>query len=177
LVLIFFFDFKNINNISVIAQVERLAATGTLNSRLIKIPGILVDCVVVAKPENHWQTFATHYNPGYNGELQVPLSLPPPLPLNERKIISRRAALELKLHSIINLGIGMPEGIAKIAFEERIIDYVTLTAEAGVIGGIPNGGLDFGTAVNKKCLFDQGTMFDFYDGGGLDCAFFRIRPS
>jgi len=161
---------KNSNGF-VIVQVERIADRGTLNARQVKIPGILVDCVVVARSENHWQTFAEPYNPSFSCEIRMPMQSIASMEMSPRKIIARRAAFELKPNSVVNLGIGMPEGVAQVANEERIIEYLTLTAEPGVIGGVPNGGLNFGTGTNMDCLIDQPYQFDFYDGGGLDMAF------
>jgi propionate CoA-transferase len=154
----------------VIAQVERIAASDSLNPREVQVPGILVDCVVLAKPENHLQTYATPYNHAFSGRQRVPLDRFEPLELNERKIIARRCAFELPLGGVVNLGIGMPEGVAAVAAEERVLKYVTLTAEPGIVGGIPQGGLDFGAALNPEAVIQQNQQFDFYDGGGLDLA-------
>jgi propionate CoA-transferase len=161
----------------VIVQVARVAESGSLSSREVKIPGILVDCVVVSQPEHHWQTFGTPYSPAMSGELRRVRNSIAPLELSERKVIARRAAMELRPNSVVNLGIGMPEGIANVAAEEHILDLLTLTAEPGAMGGMPTGGLDFGSAVNAHAILDQPSQFDFYDGGGLDAAFLGMAQA
>ena len=154
----------------VIAQVERIAESGSLNTREVQVPGVLVDCVVVAQPENHRQTYAVSYNHAYSGRQRVPFDRIEPLALDERKIIGRRCAFEIPLGGVINLGIGMPEALASVAAEERVLKLVTLTAEPGIIGGLPQGGLSFGAALNPSAIIQQNQQFDFYDGGGLDMA-------
>jgi propionate CoA-transferase len=154
----------------VIAQVEYITEAGSMLPRRVKVPGILVDCVVVAQAENHPQNLGGTYNAAFSAEVRVPLDAMEAMPLDERKVIARRAAFELLPNAVVNLGIGMPEGVAAVANEEKILKYMTLTAEPGVIGGVPASGVNFGAATNPDAVVDMNQQFDFYDGGGLDLA-------
>jgi propionate CoA-transferase len=153
----------------VIAQVKRMALRGTLPPKQVKIPGMLVDLIVVDPGQT--QTFFTGHDPAYAGEIRVPLGNIAALPFSVRKIVARRAALELYSGAICNLGSGISTGIASLAAEENAIDDVVLTNEQGLIGGVPATGNEPGAGRNYQAMIDQPYQFDFYDGGGLDLAF------
>lgn len=161
----------------VIAQVKYLAEAKSLHPKDVKVPGVLVDYIVVADPENHRQTIGTLYSPGLAGHLRIPLDSIPLIPLSERKVIARRAAMELRDDMIVNLGIGVPADIASVAVEEGVIDRFTLTTEIGSYGGMPASGGNFGSAFNAEAIIEHESQFDFYDGGGLDIAFLGLAQA
>lgn len=162
----------------VIVQVEKVVANGCLDPKLVKIPGIYVDYLVVAEdPQDQVQCSAIEgftYDPAMSGEVVAPLAGMEFPPMSAKKIIGRRAALELQKNAVVNLGIGAPEYVAMVANEEGIGDWMTLTVEAGGIGGVSQGGNKFGGAVNAEALLDQPYQFDFYDGGGVDLAYLGL---
>ncbi len=155
----------------VIVQVENIVGNGELKPHDVVIPGIMVDYVVQASLKNHQQTFGCDFNPAYIGAAKGEHIDLLPLDMSIKKIMGRRASFELNSGDIVNLGIGAPEAVARVADEEGVIDDFTLTAEPGVIGGVPAGGLNFGASNNPEAIIDQPSQFDFYDGGGLDIAF------
>ena len=161
----------------VIAQAHNLAMAGSLHPKNVKVPGTLIDYVVIAKPENHHQTQATYFSPVLAGHLKVPMEGIPALPLDARKIIGRRAAAEMAAGNIINLGVGIPAVIPSVIAEEGMTGKVTTTTELGVFGGVPAIGLDFGGAVNADAMIEHASMFDYYDGGGLDVTFVGLAQT
>ena len=153
----------------VIAQVERIVEQGSIKPKDVKVPGILVDAVVVAgDPILHRMNYGVMYDPALSGEIRMPVDTMPKMQLDERKVIARRAAFELPLNGAINLGVGAPDGVASVASEEKVTPFLTMTTEAGAIGGVLAGGSSFGSSANAHSIIDQNQMFDFYHGGGLD---------
>jgi propionate CoA-transferase len=164
----------------VIVQVER-ANGGFANAQDVRIPGKLVDYIYV-DPEQK-QTFACTYNGAFSGEVRYPRELleksiaedmkdATNRPLADR-VITRRAALEIRKGDILNLGIGLPVTIGLEAVNMGIatLDEITFTIELGVFGGVPAGGKDFGVTINPDAIYDQYSQFEFYEGGGLDKTF------
>ncbi len=153
----------------VIAQVKYLAQKKSLNSRMVKIPGFMVNAVVV-NPEQ-WQTCEGEYNPSFSGEIRIPMHEIEPLDFNIRKVVARRASLELRPGTIVNLGFGIADGVANISAEEELNEKIVFTIEQGLIGGVPAKGDIFGAGFNPDAIIDAPYQFDFFHGGGLDMAF------
>jgi propionate CoA-transferase len=160
----------------VIVQVESLVKAGSLNPKLVKVPGIYVDYIVVAEhPEDIMQTQGTSFNRAFTGEIRVPLKgSMDPIPLDHKKVIIRRLATEIRHGYKCNFGIGMPTYTGNVISEEGCEDSITMISESGSIGGVPGGGNDFGAHWNIEASCDQGDHFSFFDGGGLDMGVFGL---
>jgi propionate CoA-transferase len=162
----------------VIAQAEYLAKANSLHPKNVKVPGILVDYIGIATAKRSCgQTEVQYYEPSFAGHVKTPLKGIPALPLNAEKIIVRRAAMELFPNAVANLGVGIAASVASVAAEEGVSHLITLTTEAGVIGGVPAGGQDFGQSYNPEAIIEHNAQFRFYDGGGLDLAFLGLAQS
>lgn len=158
----------------VLAQVKRVAQTGTLHPKQVVVPGVFVDAIVVCDnpTEDHRQTSSWYFDPAYCGDLRVPMSSIKPLPLNIRKAIGRRAMAELNKGAIINLGTGIPNDVVgTIAAEEGILDDIMITVESGIYGGVQAGGIDFGIGKNIYAMIQHQDQFDYYNGAGVDFTF------
>ncbi len=152
-----------------IAVVRRRVERHAIHPRDVRIPGCFVDCIVV-DPEQG-QTFQTDYEPAFSGDRRKPDAEFGAFPLSLRKVIARRAALELAPGAVLNVGFGIPDGVVKVAQEQGLADTLVPTIEHGQFGGIPAEGLDFGAMYNSDAILETGHMFDFYQGRGVDQAY------
>ena len=152
----------------VIVEVKRCVERGAIPAARVRIPSALVDRVVLTDYPN--QTPITVTDPRRAGATPNQPTTVPGLPFDERKVVARRAAMELHDGDLANLGVGMANGISYVALEEGFLDRVTLTVEQGIFGGLPGVVLDSGTAINPSAIIDMPSTFDMYDGGSLDFA-------
>lgn len=168
---------KNTGGI-VIVQTEYVASKGTIPAQKVQVPGVMVDYVVQAESKDFcWQGENVYYEPSFSGEIKIPLEDVPRLALNERKVIARRCAMEIKNGDIVNLGYGMPANVAAVLAEHDASDIMTLTTEAGVFGGVPAVKANFGNTYNPDAMINHSEMFNYYDGGGLDVAFLGLAQT
>lgn len=168
------------NGGKVFVQAKYLAKSGNLHPKRIVIPGIYVDGIIIAENpmEEHRQSSSFFFDPVYSGDVKVPESNSMPLPLSVRKVIGRRAVMELFPNAVVNLGTGIPgDVVGPITSEEGIHQAITLTIESGVIGGIPEGGIDFGITKNAEAIIEHGYQFDFYNGSGVDVTFMGLAEA
>ena len=158
----------------VIAQAKYKVKAGSLHCKRVTVPGIFIDAVVMCPnpEEDHRQTHSFAFDPAYCGDIKVPVSESDVLPLNLRKVIGRRALMELHVDDVLNVGTGIPNDVVgPIISEEGVGDDVTVTVESGIYGGIPMGGVDFGIAKNNFALLRHDDQFDYYNGAGVDVTY------
>lgn len=158
----------------VICQVKKIVKAGSLNPKSVTVPGVLVDAVVVCDNplEDHRQTYSWFYDPAYCGNALSPESAAAPIPVDARKIIGRRALLEMEPEQIINIGTGIPNDvIGSIIAEENVGDMVMITVESGIYGGVPAQTIDFGISMNAQALIPHDRQFEYYNGSGIDYTF------
>ena len=166
------------NHGKVIVQVDRLLNTPSRPRNAI-IPGCLVDAIVVAEPEERNEAYTA-----LTGSFEIPYeewnmwnekidTVSSKTSKNNAvgNIIGRRAAMELRLDDIVNIGIGIPEMVSRHARKNGMLDMVTLTVESGGIGGFPVSGEAFGAMIGAASVYDMANQFDLYDNGGLDVCF------
>lgn len=154
----------------VIVQASRLARRDSLHPRQVLVPGIMVDYIVIDLQQQ--VSGGVQTNPSLTGEVKIPVSKIPPLVLDCKKVIARRAAMEIREHDkVINLGVGIPANIPMIQIEEQgQIDSVFFP-EHGSIGGVPAERKIFGVNRNPSAILDSSFVFPYYRGGGLDITF------
>ena len=163
------------NGGKVICQVSKIVTNGSIPAKSVRVPGVLVDYVVVAPMEFHKQTkVVVEPDPCFSSRVKIPLDAVPPLPLNERKVIARRAAMELIPESIVNFGTGMPGGIPSVAAEENLTDAMTFSVESGAFGGVTAPVPNFGAIYNCEAMVTHDMQFDFCDGGNITQTFLGL---
>ena len=150
----------------VIAQVQRVVAGGSIPARQVRIPGVLVDHIVV--DPDQWQTTQTPYDPAISGETRQPVSTFAPAEWGIEKVIARRAAMELATGDVVNLGFGISALVPRILLEEWLGDAVTWVIEQGAVGGMPLLGFQFGCAANAQAILPSPQQFTYFQGGGFD---------
>jgi acyl CoA:acetate/3-ketoacid CoA transferase len=152
----------------VIAQVKRLAATGTLRPHDVVVPGVLVDVIVVAPDQ--MQTTQTPYEPAISGEIFRPISSFRTPKFDVAKAIARRVAMELRDGYAVNIGFGISANVPRILIEEGQHGAVTWVIEQGAVGGVPLLDFQFGCASNAEAIVQSPHQFVYFQGGGFDMS-------
>ena len=155
----------------VIVEVKDIKKANSLRARDVLIHSSYVDYVVVNPPTAKLGDYnIPFYRPEITGDKRIKLEDIKVRPLDERKVCGRRSAMELKKGDVINLGVGMPDSVANSCAEEGMSDYIYLSVESGPTGGVPIGGVVFGSSINPDSVIPTAEQFDAYNGGCLDMA-------
>lgn len=152
----------------VIAQVKRITKQGSLKPHDVRVPGMLVDYIIV-DPEQK-QTTQTVYDPAISGEIFTPLESFSVPEFNVHKVIARRVAQELEAGSCVNLGFGISANVPRILMEEGLHGAVTWVIEQGAVGGVPLLDFAFGCASNADAYMPSPYQFTYFQGGGFDAS-------
>ena len=152
-----------------IASVRKITPKGSIDPRRVRVPGIFVDYLV--EDASQGMTYGIDYDPTLIGVARKPESEFALFPQSVRKVIARRAAMELTPGDVVNVGFGMPDGVIKVAREQGFADQIIPTIEQGQIGGIPLDGVEFGAAYNSSAMVETDRQFAFYHGRGVDITF------
>ena len=158
-----------VNGGLVIAQVKRLTAAGSLRPHDVRVPGHLVDLIVL--DPDQWQTTETRYDPAISGDVIAPWSSFELAEHGVDKVIARRAAMELRAGQTANLGFGISALVPRVLLEEGQAQAVTWAIEQGAVGGMPLTGFAFGCAANADMFMPSPNQFTYFQGGGFDMAF------
>ena len=153
----------------VIAQVKRLTAAGSLRPHDVRVPGHLVDLIVLDPDQR--QTTETPHDPAISGEIMRPWESFSLAPHGVEKVIARRAAMELKAGQTANLGFGISAMVPRILLEEGHPEAVTWAIEQGAVGGMPLTGFAFGCASNAHAFVPSPQQFIYFQGAGFDMSF------
>ncbi|MDA4119084.1 MAG: acyl CoA:acetate/3-ketoacid CoA transferase [Thaumarchaeota archaeon] len=161
----------------VVAQVRRASREPSL-PRSVEVPGPLVDYVVVSPEAYHWQAGTSAYNPSYSSNAKIARKPPDGAPMDPtQRVIARRVLVELvadTVHKgkpvIVNLGVGIPALVSRLAIQERVSDFIVTVLESGQWGGLALPGVDFGVAVGPFALSTMPDMFSNFEGGTIDAA-------
>jgi propionate CoA-transferase len=152
----------------VIAQVKRIAKSGTMRPHDVRVPGILVDMIVEAPDQ--LQTTATPHDPAISGEVFRPLDSFELPSFGPSKVIARRVAQQLKSGWAVNIGFGISANVPRILLEEGLHGAVTWVIEQGAVGGIPLLDFKFGCASNAEAFVASPHQFSYFQAGGFDCS-------
>ncbi len=158
------------NGETVIFQVEKIVKAGSLDPRFVVVHKSTVDYVVLSKSGEHLQNYGFQdFRPELCGEAKIPLAHINPMDFDVRKIIARRAAMEIKKGELVNIGLGISDGVSLVANEEGL--PIMMSIETGLMGGVPMSKIALGASVNPEAIYTMPETFDLYNGGGLDLSF------
>jgi propionate CoA-transferase len=152
----------------VIAQVKRITKEGSLRPHDVRVPGMLVDYIIVDPDQK--QTTQTLYDPAISGEIIRPLDTFRVPEFNIQKVIARRVAQELQAGSAVNLGFGISANVPRILLEEGLYGAVTWVIEQGAVGGVPLLDFAFGCASNADAFMPSPYQFTYFQGAGFDAS-------